>query len=159
VRDVADRHRGHRTIPVTEVQALVSFTVLVPERIPRDWSVTCSLTERSQRPAHPAAVSLRYHSDDNHQNVSLSQYAAGEQPGQYALMMAAEGEWETVTRGDAEIRVNQPERAGGQAQAFVEHTGTFVFLMSETVGADGLIALAAGLKRPGRQRDLALTSG
>lgn len=122
-------------------QQLAPFTVLIPERLPPDWHSCYAFIEASRRPPSAACVSIDYHADDGHESVSLSEYAAGDQPDQYNLMIKHD-EWQTITRNGIDIRV----RPGSQAQAHIERDGTFVFLTSETLTAEQLASLVAGLK-------------
>jgi hypothetical protein len=137
----------HRLVHVSlaDAQQRAPFTVLIPDRIPPDWHSTCAFIEPSDRPLSPAAVSLNYHSDDGHQSVSLSQHAASEKPDQYELMIE-HGGWQTITHDGTDVQVRAPDGPSRQAQAYIERSDTFVFLMSETLTGDELAALAAGLK-------------
>jgi hypothetical protein len=138
------RHRlAHVSLP--DAQQRAPFTVLIPERIPPDWHSTCAFIEPSHRPPSPAAISLNYHSDDGHESVSLSQYSASEKPDQYELMIE-HGGWRTITRDGTDVQVRTPGSPSSQAQAYIERSETFVFLMSETLTGDELATLAAGLK-------------
>jgi outer membrane lipoprotein-sorting protein len=133
----------HVSLP--DAQQRAPFTVLIPDRIPPDWHSTCAFIEPSHRPPSPAAISLNYHSDDGHESVSLSQYSASEKPDQYELMIK-HGGWRTITRNGTDVQVRTPGGPGSQAQAYIERSETFVFLMSETLTGDELATLAAGLK-------------
>jgi hypothetical protein len=138
------RHRlVHVSLP--EAQQRAPFNVLIPDRIPPGWHSTCAFIEASDRPPSPAAISLNYHSDDGHESVSLSQYSASEKPDQYELMIK-HGGWRTITRNRTDVQVRSPDGPGSQAQACIERSDTFVFLMSETLTGDELATLAAGLK-------------
>jgi hypothetical protein len=140
----------HVSLP--DAQQRAKFTVLIPDRIPPDWHSTCAFIEPSNRPPSPAAVLLNYHSDDGHESVSLSEYAAGDKPGQYELMIS-DDDWRTITRNGTDVRVRTPGGPSSQAQAYIERSETFVFLMSETLTGDELATLAAGLKpAPGTTR-------
>lgn len=131
-------------ITTTEAQQRAPFTVLIPDRIPPDWHIHCVFIERSVRPPQEAGVALNYNSDDGHQSVSLSQYAASNKPGQYDLMIAnKDWPWQTITHDGIAVQVR---RGGPQSQAHIERDGTFVFLSSETLSEDRLATLAAGLK-------------
>ena len=141
IRSTGERRRMEH-VPVAEAQRRAPFTILVPARIPPDWHSRCAFIEASQRPRSPACVSLNFHSDDGHESVSLSEYAAADKPDQYELMSRGEG-WRTITRDGADVRIRTP---GTQNQAYVEREGTFAFLMSESLTGDELATLAAGLK-------------
>jgi hypothetical protein len=134
----------HRLVhlSLSEAQQRAPFTVLIPARIPPDWHSRCAFIEPAQRPPSPACISLNYHSDDGHESVSLSEYAAAETPDQYELMSKAD-DWRTISRDGTDVRVRTP---GSQNQAYIEREGTFAFLMSETLTGDQLATLAAGLK-------------
>jgi hypothetical protein len=139
------RHRlVHVSVP--DAQQRAPFTVLIPDRIPPDWHVRCAFIEPSDRPPAPASISLTYHSDDGHEGVVLSQYAAADKPSQYDLMASVD-RWKTVDRGGTAVRVSRDDTTGSQAQAYLERDGTFAFLMSETLTGDQLGSIAAGLKR------------
>jgi hypothetical protein len=135
------RHRL-RHVPLTEAQQLAPFTVLIPERIPADWRSTYTFSEPSQRPPSAASVLINYQADDGHESMSLSEYAAGDQPDQYNLMLK-HGEWQTITSDGDEVHVRA---LGNQAQAHIERDATFVFLSSETLTGEQLASLTAGLK-------------
>jgi hypothetical protein len=149
VRPVGRLFRSH-DITVTEAQQRAPFTVLIPDHVPADWQVHCVLREPSQRPPQAASVSLNYGSDDGHERVSLSQYAASNKPGQYDLMIASDG-WQTITHDGTAVQV---QRGGPQRQAHIESDGTFVFLTSETLSGDRLAAIAAGLKPAPSETDI-----
>ena len=144
IQPTRGRHRL-RHVSVVHAQQRAPFSVLIPDRIPPDWHTTCAFIEPSNRPPSPAAVSLNYHSDDGHQSVSLSQHAARDKPDQYELMIQ-HGGWQTITRDGTDVEVRAPDGPSRQAQAYIERSGTFVFLMSETLSGDELATLAAGLK-------------
>jgi hypothetical protein len=144
IQPTLGRHRlVHLSLP--DAQQRAPFTVLIPDRIPPDWRSTCAFIEPSVRPPSPAAISLNYHSDDGHQSVSLSEYAAGDKPDQYGLMIE-HGGWRTITRDGTDVRVRTFDGPSSQAQAYIERSETFVFLTSETLTGDELATLAAGLK-------------
>jgi hypothetical protein len=130
----------HVSLP--DAQQRAPFTVLIPERIPAGWHSRCVLIEPSQRPPSPVQILLNYHSDDGHESVSLSQYAAADKPSHYDLMIRNYG-WRTIDHNGAAVQVRTP---GPQAQAYIERDRTFVFLTSETLSGDQLATIAAGLK-------------
>jgi len=63
--------------------------------------------------------------------------------------------WRTITRNGTDVRVRRPSGPSAQAQAYIEHSETFVFMMSETLTGDELATLAAGLKPAPHQKNLA----
>ena len=129
-------------VPLAKAQQLAPFTVLVPERIPTDWFGSYTFIEPSQQPPSAACVSIHFRSHDGHESVSLSQYAIGDQPDQYNLMLKRD-DWQTITRNGTDVKVRAP---GGQTQAQIDRAETFVFLTSETLTAEQLTTIAAGLK-------------
>jgi hypothetical protein len=128
-------------VALAELQQLAPFTVLVPARIPADWLASYTFFEPSRRPPSAAWVSINFRSEDGHQSVSLSQYAVGDRPDQYNLMLKRDG-WQTINRNGTDVKV----RSGSQTQAHIERDETFVFLTSETLTAEQLATIAAGLK-------------
>jgi hypothetical protein len=129
-------------VSLAEAQLLAPFIVLVPERIPTEWFGSYSFIEPSKRPPSAACVSIHFRSDDGHESVSLSQHAVGDQPDQYNLMLKRD-DWQTITRNGTDVQVRA---IGSQTQAHVERDETFVFLSSETLTAEQLTTIAAGLK-------------
>jgi hypothetical protein len=109
---------------------------------PDFWVGSYTFIAPSQRPPSAACVSVHFRSDDGHESVSLSQYAVGDQPDQYNLMLKRD-DWQTATLNGTDVRVRA---LGGQTQAQIERDGTFVFLTSETLTAEQLRTIAAGLK-------------
>jgi hypothetical protein len=144
VRPIGGRP-GPRRLSLPEAQQRAPFTVLIPERIPENWHVHCVFVEPSERPPWPAQVSLNYNSEDGHESVNISQCAANEKQSQYDELIRGDG-WDKVVRDGITIGVTKPGSAGNQAQAHLERDGTFVFLMSETLGPEQLTSIAAGLK-------------
>lgn len=130
-------------ITLTEAQQRAPFTVPMPDRLPASWQVHCTFVEASQRPPSPAMVSLKYRSDDGHQSISISQMAAAGASHHYENMINDEN-WQEVARDGTSVRV----RPAGwpQAQAHLEHDGTFVFLVSDNLTGDQLATIAAGLR-------------
>lgn len=130
-------------ITVTEAQQRAPFTVLMPDRVPVSWQVHCMFFEASQRPPSPAHVSLSYRSDDGHQSISISQMAAADASHHYGNMINDEN-WQEVARDGTSVSVRPAEWP--QAQAHLEHHGTFVFLVSGNLTGDQLATIAAGLR-------------
>ncbi len=128
-------------LSVRDAQQRAPFTVLIPDRIPSDWHVTVLFREPSRRPPWPGSVALVYHSDDGHEGVSLSQFRAADR----SSMMLADDDWEDVTREGRAIRATRRD-ARSEAQAQLEHDGTFVILTSRTLTRDQLATIAASLK-------------
>jgi hypothetical protein len=142
----SSRHRSRpERMPITEAQKRAPFTVLIPDRVPAHWHVHCVLVEPSERPRSPAQVLLNYNSEDGHERVNLSQRAANEKQSQYYELIRGKG-WDEVIRDGTTIRVTRPGAAGNQTQAHLEREGTFVFLLSATLGAEQLTNIAAGLR-------------
>jgi hypothetical protein len=81
-------------LTIRDAQRRASFTVLVPERIPKDWHVSCLFKDPAERPRWPGSVALIYTSDDGHDSVSLSQFPAADR----CWAMLADDDWEDVVR-------------------------------------------------------------
>jgi hypothetical protein len=133
--------RRAERLTLREAQRRAPFTVLIPDRIPSDWHMTCLFVAASDRPPWPGSVALVYNSDDGHESVSLSQFSAGAK----ASVMLADDRWEDVGRDGRAIRATRRD-ARSEAQAQLEHEGTFVILTSRTLTRDQLATIAAGLK-------------
>lgn len=144
VRPAGGRTRPQH-VPLTEAQQRAPFTVLMPERVPRDWELHCMFVEPDDRLPTPAQVLLQYRSESGHESVNLSQTPAAERPSIYDELTRGDG-WEEVNRDGAVIHVTKPGATGHQVQAHIERDGTFVFLMSETLSADQLTTIAARLR-------------
>lgn len=135
------RGRPLERLSIREAQLRVPFTVFIPDRIPRDWHVSCLFKEASERPRWPGSVALIYTSDDGHESVSLSQFPAADK----CSVMLADDQWEDVVRDGTTIRATRRD-ASSEAQAQFERDGTFVILASRTLTRDQLATIAAGLK-------------
>jgi hypothetical protein len=133
--------RHPERLSLREAQQRAPFTVLIPDRIPSDWHMSCLFLEASDRPRWPGSVALIYGSDDGHESVSLSQLSAADK----SSVMLADDEWEDVVRDGRAIRATRRD-ASSEAQAQLEHDGTFVILTSQTLTRDQLATIAAGLK-------------
>ena len=144
VRPVGQRTRPEH-IPLTEAQQRAPFTVLIPERVPSDWELHCMFVEPSDRPPAPAQVLLQYRSESGHESASLSQTPATDRPSIYDELTRGDG-WDEINRDGKLIHVTKPGASGHQVQAHFERDGTFVFLMSETLSAEQLTTIAAGLR-------------
>ena len=96
-------------VPLAEAQQLAPFTVLVPERIPTDWFGSYTFIEPSQQPPSAACVSIHFRSHNGHESVSLSQYAIGDQPDEYNLMLKRD-DWQTITRNGTDVKLWAPRR-------------------------------------------------
>ena len=128
-------------LSLREAQRRAPFTVLIPDRIPRDWHVSCLFRDPSDRPRWPGSVALIYTSDDGHESVSLSQFSAVDK----SSVMLADDEWDDVPCDGRTIRATRRD-ARSEAQAQLEHDGTFVILTSRTLTRDELATIAGGLK-------------
>ena len=115
--------------------------MFIPDRIPSDWHVSSLFKEASERPRWAGGVALIYTSDDGHESVSLSQFPAVDK----SYVMLADEQWEDVVRDGRTIRATRRD-ASSEAQAQLEHDGTFVILTSRTLTRDQLATIAAGLK-------------
>lgn len=142
IQGLHDRHRVQH-VTLVQAQQRAPFMVLMPDRVPTSWQVHCSFIAASQRPPSPPQVSLGYHSDDGHESVSIDQMAAGDRAAHHYENMVAGDDWQDATQ-DASVKVRP---AGwGQAQAYLERHGTFVFLVSDNLTGDQLATIAAGLR-------------
>ena len=135
------RGRPPGRLTVRDAQQRAPFTVLIPDRIPGDWHVSCLFLEASRRPPWPGSVALIYRSDDGHEGVSLSQFPAADRH----FAMLADDDWEDVSRDGREIRATRRD-ASSEAQAQLEYGDTFVILTSRTLTRDELATIAASLK-------------
>jgi hypothetical protein len=127
---------AHVSIP--EAQAAARFTVLVPERVPSTWSVHCTYSGRSERPPSPPSVSIRYRSDSGHESLSLLL-----QPLDEARWPGDTAGWEQVQAGPYAVRVRGRGGGGPQSQLRLDHAGTSVLMLSDTLSRDQLVAIAA----------------
>ncbi len=73
--------------------------------------------------------------------MSLSQFPSVDK----SFVMLADDEWDDVSRDGRAIRATRRD-ARSEAQAQLEHHGTFVILTSRTLTRDQLATIAAGLK-------------
>jgi hypothetical protein len=143
IQPTRDSHR-RQYVTLTEAQQRAPFTVLMPNRVPASWQVSCAFFEASQRPPSPAQVSLNYRSDDGHESISISQMAAADRASHHYENMVNTDDWQEVTRAGTSVKVRP---AGwGQAQAHLECDGTFAFLVSDNLTSDQLATIAAGLR-------------
>lgn len=142
VQPTWDRH-PHQLVTLPEAQQRAPFTVLMPDRVPATWQMHCTFFEASQRPPSVAQVSLSYGSHDGHESVSMTQMAAADRAGDHHENMVNSDDWQEITRNGTSVKVRP---AGwGQAQAHLEHEGTFVFLISDNLTSDQLATLAVSL--------------
>ncbi len=142
IHGTRDRFRvRHPTL--TEAQQLAPFTVLMPDRVPVDWQVSCTFMDASERPPSPAQVSLGYRSDDGHESIHISQMAASDRESPYEQMIN-DDRWHVVARDGTRVKVTKS--GFGQSQAHLERDGTFVFITSENLTSNQLATLAAGLR-------------
>ena len=145
IQPTRDRHRHrHQHVTLTEARQRAPFTVLMPDRAPASWQMHCTFFEATKRPPSPAQVSLSYLSDDGHESVSITQMAAADRADHHYENMVNSDDWKETTRDGTSVKVRP---AGwGQAQAHLEHEGTFVFLVSDNLTSDQLATLAAALR-------------
>lgn len=142
VQATRDDHRlQHLTL--TEAQQRAPFTVLMPDRVPAGWQAHCMFLEASQRPPSPPQVSLSYRSGDGHESVSIDQIAAADRASHHYENMVAGDNWQDAIP-DATVKVRPP--GWGQAQAYLEREGTFVFLVSDNLTGNQIATIAAGLR-------------
>jgi hypothetical protein len=85
-------------------------------------------------------VSIHYRSDSGHEGVSLVLQPAGEARNPHDTTS-----WEDVQAGPYTVRVNGRGERSPQSQLHLEHDGTSVLMISDTLSRDQLVALAATL--------------
>lgn len=144
VRAVGQRARPVH-VPLTEARQRAPFTILIPDRVPSDWELHCVFVEPSDRPPAPAQVLLQYRSESGHESVSLAQTPLTAGPSIYDELTQGDG-WEHITRDGTNIHLTKPGATGNQVQAQLERDGTLVFLTSETLSAEQVTQIAAGLR-------------
>jgi hypothetical protein len=83
-------------------------------------------------------VSIQYSSDSGHESLSLVLRAAGGQRDP----IDDEG-WDQVRAGQYTVRVCGRGERGPQSQLRLEHAGTSVLMISDTLSRDQLVAIAA----------------
>jgi hypothetical protein len=143
IQATRDRHRLQH-VTLTEAQQRAPFTVLMPDRVPTSWQAHCTFVEASQRPPSPPQVSLSYRSGDGHESVSIDEMAAVDRAAHHYENMVNNDDWQDATPEGVSVKVRP---AGwGQAQAYLEREGTFVFLVSDNLTGDQLATIAAGLR-------------
>jgi hypothetical protein len=141
VHPVLERpHR--RRLPLREAQELAPFTLLVPTSVPTAWRMACTYLQPSRRPAASAAVVLDYRDDNHLESVQISESAAAGRDSVFDELIGTGG-WRHVELEDGEISVTT---AGDQSLAYLERSGTCVFLSSPNLTADQLATLAASLR-------------
>jgi hypothetical protein len=127
-----------RHASISEAQAVAPFTLFVPERVPSSWRVHCTYFGGAERPPAPPSVSIHYGSDSGHESLSLVLRPAGAQPDP----IDDQG-WDQVRAGEYTVRVHGRGERGPQSQLRLEHAGTSVLMISDTLSRDQLIAIAA----------------
>jgi len=135
-------HRGevrhHASIP--EAQAAMPFTLLVPEHMPSTWTFDCTYSGPSDRPPSSPTVGINYRSDSGHESLNLILRPAGADPHRTDA-----SDWREARAGEYTVRVHGRGERGPQSQLRLEHAGTSVLMLSDTLSGDQLIALAAML--------------
>jgi outer membrane lipoprotein-sorting protein len=127
-----------RHASISEAQAAAPFTVLVPERVPSTWTVHCTYTGPSERPPSPPSVSIQYRSQSGHESLSLVLQPTGQ-----ARYPGDTTNWEQVQAGPYTARVSGRGERGPQSQLRLDHDGTSVLMLSDTLSRDQLVAVAA----------------
>jgi hypothetical protein len=144
IQPFQSRRRSLQPITLPEAQQRAPFTVIMPDRVPADWQLLhCMCSEPNHRPPTPAMVSLNYRSHDGHESISISQIAATDVSRQYGHMIDDEN-WRELARDGTSVKVRPAE--WGQAQAYIEREGTFVFLVSDNLTSDQLATIAASMR-------------
>lgn len=140
VRSPISLHRIRRHVSIAEAQAAAPFTVLIPERVPSSWTVSCTLIDAAERPPSGAAVHIHYRSDSGHESLNMTQGPPSD------LQPEIDGDgWEKVRVGERVVQVRGRSENFPQSQLHLEHDGTPLLMVSDSVTAEQLIALAATL--------------
>lgn len=137
-----------------EAQRRALFTVWLPRNTPSDWDMDCSYVAASENPRSGPSVHLDCRSADNHDRVIISQSPVENRGSVWDEVIGADP-WEHITVDGITVYIGGTDliSRGGQAQAYLEHDGTFVFLMSETLTRHQLAHIAAGLREVQGTRD------
>jgi hypothetical protein len=129
-----------RHISISEAQALAPSDVLIPERVPSDWTLHCTYAGPSKRPPAAASVHIHYTSRSAHESLALTETAVSDpQPG------LDDAGWDTVSVGGDIMRVRERDENWPQAQLQTQHDRTRVLMTSDSLPSRQLIALAAML--------------
>ena len=134
-------------LSLAEAQRRTSFTVWLPRDVACDWELECSYVAASENPRSGSSVHLDYRSAHTHERVIISQSPV-ENRGSVWDEVIGSDPWEQITVDGITIYIGGSDQIsqGGQAQAYLEREGTFVFLMSETLTRHQLVHIAAGLR-------------
>ncbi len=137
VHSPLEGHSRPERLGIADAQARAPFTVLMPDRVPAGWELSCMYIGPSVRPTRAASVSLSYRSESAHEDVSIEQTSATEEH----PLQSTKG-WEQVARDSSVFEVRSP---GYQTQLRLERGGTYVLMTSGTLSTDRLADLAARL--------------
>jgi hypothetical protein len=134
VRSPRALHHVRHNVSITEAQAAMPFTVMIPERVPSSWHVRCSYVGESERTG--PSVHLHYHSDSAHESLNINQGYESHIPRE---------EFEEAREGERKVWVRGREKRFPQAQLYTEHEDTKILMTSDTLTIEQLIGLAAML--------------
>jgi hypothetical protein len=114
-----------------EAQRRASFTVWLPRTFPSDWDIDCSYVAASENPRSGPSVHLDCQSADNQDRVIISESPVENRGSVWDEVIGADP-WDHITVDGITVYIGGTDQIsrGGQAQAYLEHDGTFVFLMS-----------------------------
>jgi hypothetical protein len=134
-----------QSLSLGETQQRAPFTIMVLQELPANWRVRCLFLAGSDQPALPPQLSVSYRSNDGHQSLSLSQCSVADPMPEHKQVMSDQ-RWETIVLHGRSVRVPKAHITGGQPRAHVEHLGTSVFLISDTIAREELASIAARLR-------------
>jgi hypothetical protein len=137
-----------------EAQRRAPFTVWLPREFPSDWDMDCSYVAASENPRSGPSVHLDCRSADKRDRVIISQSPVDNRGSIWDEVIGADP-WDHITVDGITVYIGGTDEIGrgGQAQAYFEHDGTFVFLMSETLTRHQLADIAGGLREVQGIRD------
>ncbi len=127
-----------------EAAARASCPVFLPARVPSDWRLSVTFVEARERPPSPSYLGLHYRSEDATASVQISQSPAG-----------IEDEWDPVSesapKSEQLVRDGLAMKVRGRTAEWPQSTltmtreGTRIHLLSDDLGAEALVELAATL--------------
>ncbi|MFL5896365.1 MAG: hypothetical protein ACJ76Z_14790 [Thermoleophilaceae bacterium] len=132
-------------MPLAEVLDEVDFTVLVPDRVPPDWRLDVHYMPARKRPPSHARVTLWYRSEDGTGALTIGQSRAGDDDDEYADMLHHEG-WEQLERDGVRFNFRKRSPNWPQPQLQFERDGTSIFMNSDQLSNDDLVALALSMR-------------
>jgi hypothetical protein len=141
VRLVENQPDKREHVPLTGAQQLVSFTILVPTETPSNWRADCTWLGPSEKPAAGAWVQIDYRSDSGDEEVRLHEFAAGDS----RYPDTDTDTWEEIEAGGHTLHVVRDRLHLPRAMLALERDGTSLYITSETLARERVIALATTL--------------